>query len=94
MFHSKVLDMLDDARDRSSLLDAMTRVAAAIDLPVFKRPRLDRPGRSPVDRQLFTRVARPPVSRGAIRQDRPDRRHGPGRAVAVPLVPGGLCGKV
>ena len=35
MFHSKVLDMLDDARDRSSLLDAMTRVAAAIDLPVF-----------------------------------------------------------
>ena len=35
MFHPELLDTLDDARDRSSLLDAMTRAAAAIDLPVF-----------------------------------------------------------
>ncbi len=35
VFHPELLDALDDARDRSSLLDAMTRAAAAIDLPVF-----------------------------------------------------------
>jgi LuxR family transcriptional activator of conjugal transfer of Ti plasmids len=35
LFHPELLDTLDNARDRSSLLDAMTRVVAAIDVPVF-----------------------------------------------------------
>lgn len=35
MFHPELLDTLDDARDRSSLLHAMTRTAAAVGLPVF-----------------------------------------------------------
>ena len=35
MCHSELLDALDDATDRASLLDAMKRVAAAVDLPTF-----------------------------------------------------------